>query len=177
LTVGTNVTFKATVSGANPTGTVTFYLGSAALVTATLSNGVAQSVLPTMGIPPATYTLTAAYSGDASNQASKSSPESVRVQEATKTTLVAAPSSVSPGQTVVLTATVADTTATGTPTGSVAFVTNGVTVSTGTLSGGVATYSFSTTGVAAGSYSFTAKYSGDTNDVASTSSATTVTVQ
>ena len=66
----------------------------------------------------------------------------------TTTGLSASGSSVNPGSSVTLTATVASTTS-GTPTGTVSFYDGTTLLGTGTLSGGVATYSTST--LAAGS--------------------------
>jgi hypothetical protein len=68
-----SVTFTATVTGANPTGTVQFYLNGAALdAPVTLSNGTAS--LTTNDLTTAgTDSVTASYSGDANNTATTSS--------------------------------------------------------------------------------------------------------
>jgi hypothetical protein len=61
---GHSVTFTATV-GANPctpTGTVTFYDGTTAIGTGTLTNGVAT--FPTTALASGTHTITAVYGGD-----------------------------------------------------------------------------------------------------------------
>jgi subtilase family serine protease len=62
---GKNVTFTATVSGSGgtPTGTVTFYNGTASIGAATLANGVAT--LTTSFSAAGTATIQATYSGDA----------------------------------------------------------------------------------------------------------------
>lgn len=73
LTGGTNsslynsaVTFTATVVGSAPTGTVTFYSGTAVLGTATLT-GSAQASLTTNGLAVGWRAVTASYVGDAAN--------------------------------------------------------------------------------------------------------------
>lgn len=69
--VGQNVTLTATVSslsGAPPTGTVSFSIGSTSYGTSTLTNGVAT--LTTNQLPYGSNTILAAYSGDANNRPS-----------------------------------------------------------------------------------------------------------
>jgi len=94
-------------------------------------------------------------------------------QAPTTTVITASSPSVNANQANTLTVTVLSTTS-GTPTGSVTFFDNGAALQTVTLSGGVAsanpTLSPGTTHV------LTASYSGDTNFVASSTSATGVTV-
>ncbi|HEX3660851.1 MAG TPA: Ig-like domain repeat protein [Acidobacteriaceae bacterium] len=93
----------------------------------------------------------------------------------TTTGLSASGSSVNPGASLTLSATVASATS-GTPTGTVSFYDGTTLLGTGTLTGGVATYS--TTTLAAGSSNtVTAVYSGDTNfNTSSTTTSTVVTV-
>jgi hypothetical protein len=69
-----NVTFTATVSGAGgvPTGTVTFYNGSASIGSGTLANGVAT--LTTSFGSTGTATITAVYGGDTNFTGSTSAP-------------------------------------------------------------------------------------------------------
>ena len=78
LTSGTNpsnqwrpVTFTATVSGASPTGSVTFYDGSTVLGTATL-NGSAQASLTIANLPVGWRVITARYAGNSSRAPSAS---------------------------------------------------------------------------------------------------------
>jgi hypothetical protein len=77
--------------------------------------------------------------------------------------------SVNPGATVTLTATVASAT-TGTPTGTVSFYDGTTLLNTATLAGGIATYS-TTTLAPNSSNSLTAVYSGDTNFTGSSTAA------
>jgi hypothetical protein len=96
-------------------------------------------------------------------------------QIATTTTLAASSATVTAGQSVTFTATVAETSGSGVPTGTVTFYDGTTSLGTGTLSSsGSATYS--TSSMAVGSHSITANYGGDTNNASSTSAAISVTV-
>jgi hypothetical protein len=64
------ITLTATVSGVNPTGSVTFVAGSTTLGTATLANGMAM--LQASFAAAGSYSITANYSGDANNAQSAS---------------------------------------------------------------------------------------------------------
>jgi len=174
------LTAQITSGGLTPTGTVTFYYDSQVIRTATLSNGVASVTASTNGLPPATYNITAKYSGD-STYYPTSSTESVELGAApTATTLTVSPTSVTPPGSVTLTATVDRSAAgaLGTPTGSVTFYANGkYALATGKLDArGVATITASSKGYPANTYPITAKYLGDPSDSASTSSAVKVTL-
>jgi hypothetical protein len=99
---------------------------------------------------------------------------------ATTASLTLSPTTVNVGSSgsVVMTATVAATTGTGAPTGSVNFFVNGGTaVGSGTLSSGTATFNYNPGALAAGTYALTSTYLGDTNFAASTSTAQTLSVQ
>jgi hypothetical protein len=103
---GASVTFTATVTGASPTGTVTFKNGAATLGTGTLSAGVATlttTALVTIG----TDSITAVYSGDANNLPSTSSALTETVTAATFT-ISAAPATqtITSGGTATVTVTV-----------------------------------------------------------------------
>jgi hypothetical protein len=69
---GQSVTFKATVTGNSPTGTVTFLDGSTQIGSASLVSGIAS--FTTSSLTVGTHSITAKYSGDANNVASTSSP-------------------------------------------------------------------------------------------------------
>ncbi len=76
----------AGVTGAAPTGTVTFISAGVTLGTAPILNGHADT---TVSFPdPGTYTVTASYVGDGNNQASSSSPLSITVAQIPSTTLL-----------------------------------------------------------------------------------------
>jgi hypothetical protein len=179
---GSSVTLKAVVAktsgSGTPTGSVKFYYGSVLLGTADLNAGTAQITASSSGVAAGTYGITASYSGDSGDAASSSSSVAVTVvvKAPTHTTLSATPATVTPGQTVTLTATVARTSGSGFPSGSVNFLVNGSTLASASVVNGVATLNAQATGVPAGSYSVVAEYAGDTSDTASNSSAVTVTV-
>src|SRR5205823_3135621 len=75
---GQAVTFTATVTAddasvsGTPIGSVTFYDGTTALGTATLTSGVATLTTTATGLSAGNHTITAHYNGDASHQASTS---------------------------------------------------------------------------------------------------------
>ncbi len=180
VSVGLPVTLSASVAavnGAVPTGTMAFSSNGVSLGSAVLSNtGGATLTVP---FPAAgSDAVTATYSGDTAYAPGQSPAFSLTVNAApaaaTTTTLGVSSSSVTAGQTVTLTATVAAASG-GKPTGTVSFLSNGVTLGTASLnSAGVAT--FTTTSLASGSYTMTAKYGGSSSFSASTSSSLTETI-
>ena len=92
-------------------------------------------------------------------------------QAGSSTSLGVSSASITPGQSVTLSAQVASST-TGTPTGTVNFYDNGSLLNAAALSGGAASYS--TTVLAPGvTHTITAVYGGDTNFTGSSSTATT----
>jgi uncharacterized repeat protein (TIGR03803 family) len=183
ISVGQNLTLKATVAGpgGTPTGTVTFNYGSIALATVALSSGVASLTVPTYALPAGSYGITAAYSGDSNFSTSTSSVATVLLNKAaTATSLLASPNPVTPPANVTFTATVKRSTAgaLGTPAGSVGFYLGPSLLTTANLnSSGVATFTVSTNGIPASTYAITAKYNGDGSDDGSTSSAASVVVK
>ncbi len=166
---GTSVTFTATVTPSVATGTVTFKDGTATLGTGTLSGGIATYSTSTLAVK--SHSITAAYGGDANDNASTSAALTQVVNQANTTvTLTSSANPSAVGASVTFTATVTPATATGTVT----FTDGSTTLGTGKLSSGTATYS--TSKLALGSHSITAAYGGDTNDSASVSPTLTQTV-
>lgn len=159
---GQSVTFTAAVisSGSGtPTGTVTFKSGSTTLGMATLSGGAAAFTTTTLAV--GTSTITAVYSGDATNGASTSPALSQVVNKAATTiSLASSQNPSSTGQSIAFTATVSSIT-NGTPTGSVAFQSGTKALGRAVLVGGVAT--ISTTALATGSDKITVTYAGSGN--------------
>jgi len=166
-TYGQNVTFTATVSPAQATGTVQFFDGANSLGTKAVVNGIAS--LSTSNLLAVTHSITGHYNGDTSYLGSTSSALLQTVNQAGTTTALGSSSSTSAfGQQVTFTATVQPSTGSGTPTGNVTFKDGGATVGTSALNGsGVAT--FSTSSLSVGSHSITAQYNGDSNYSGSTS--------
>ncbi len=179
---GSQVTFTATVketSGSNtPTGSVTFTAYGQTLATVNLSNGVATLKANAVGYPANTYAVQAKYNGDSGDETSTSNTVNLALDYGTSTTVSVTPSSGPVGTTFKLSATVAQTTGTGTakPTGSVTFYADGQALITVGLSGGAASFSASSNGYPAGTYSITAKYNGSSTDIKSTSTSSSVTL-
>ena len=176
---GQSVTFTATVSATapgegTPTGNVTFYDGSTALDTETLSGGSATFSMSSLAV--GTHSITAIYGGDANFNSSTSTVISQIVSQDGSTTVVS--SSANPavvGQSVTFTATVsAAAPGSGTPTGTVIFYDGSTALDTETLSGGTA--SFTTSALALGDHAISVGYGGGANFSASTSTVITQTV-
>ena len=156
------------------TGTVSFYDGATFLGKANVTNGSATLTTATLnGV--STHSVTATYSGDNNYYTSTSTGVSVIVvKQASVIAVSANPTSVTPVQPTVLTATVTAAVA-GSPTGTVTFSDNGVPLgSPVNLVGGQAQLP---TLLLSGAQSISATYSGDTSFLASsTTSSATVTV-
>lgn len=178
---GSSVTLSATVSTSGSpatSGVVTFSSNGSSIGSATVNNGVATISLSTL--PSGPDSITASFTG-ASNLAASTSNSvlitvaaAVPVIAATTTTLSASPPSVTSGDAVNFTATVASA---GIPatSGVVSFMQGSNVIGSGTVnSSGVATVSLSTLPV--GSNSISADYAGTTNYATSLSSAVTVSV-
>jgi hypothetical protein len=104
--VGQNLVLAATVTGVNPSGTVTFKDGTTTLGSSSVSAGKATLTrsISTAGV----RSLTATYAGDTANNGSSSSPISVTIdpKNTTTTSLSTSPNFALVGQSVALTATV-----------------------------------------------------------------------
>jgi uncharacterized repeat protein (TIGR03803 family) len=177
-TITLSSTVKRTSASGAPTGTVTFYLATAELAVATLSNGKAGTTLtvPTT-VLPGKYAIRADYNGDSSDQVSSSGPVNLTVFAATNLSLTITPNPAPADSAVSLSATVKQTYGSAIPTGTVAFSANGSSVGSATLSGsGDAILDLSDFGIPPGTYPITAAYSGDSANAAS-SATKDVTIQ
>lgn len=165
-----------------PSGSLSYAIGSSAAESATIINGVATLVIPA-DQPAGSYTVSVTYGGD--NNYVAASPSTIQLSIAsagvgtalvpTTTTLKANAANANPGATVTLTASVAPTTGSAVPTGTVSFLSGTAPLGTATLNSlGVATYS--TNVLAAGSDSLTAVYAGDNTFAGSTSTAIVETI-
>jgi len=168
------VALNALVRAANgtPTGTVTFYDGSTAIGTATINaTGGASFTAPfsSAGI----HALTAEYAGDTSFEpgASQEFDEKIILNPST-TTLQVSPNPGVAFSKISITATVASTTTSAVPSGTVVFSTNGVQLGTATLQSGTAT--FATSSLGAGTYLISAAYGGSQAIASSSASVTEV---
>ncbi len=162
------------------TGTVTFTDGSTALNTAVVDpEGTAEYVTPALTV--GSHSMTAAYSGDNSYNASNGLAINITVTKATPTILVTAPSTTgNTGQNYVLTVLVASNgigvaptgtlTVSGAPTGTTASATLGSTADpTYGNTSAIANITIPST-AATGTYNLTISYGGDSNyNTASTS--------
>jgi sugar lactone lactonase YvrE len=171
---GQPLTLTATVSAGpsatgTPTGSVTFLDGGTSLGTAALTSSGQASFTISIPLAVGLHTLTAVYSGDADFSASASLPITQTVDPGTTTTILV--SSANPavfGQPITLTATVSvNAPASGTPTGSVVFVIDGVGQAAVFLVNGTAT--LTTASLFVGTHTITATYSGDADFGASSS--------
>src|SRR5690349_20162668 len=182
-TVGASVSFTATVSGAAPTGTINFKDGATSIagcgsVAVAGSGNIRTAACVTTGLVAGSHSMTAAYSGDASNSASASSPLTQTVNKAVSGTSVA--SSADPsvaGATVTFTATV---TGSG-PTGTVNFKDGSTSLSGCSAvalsgSGNTRTAQCGTASLAGGTHSIVASYGGDSNNAGSSSGTLSQTV-
>lgn len=162
-TFGQSVTFTAmvTASGAQPTGSVTFYDNGNALGTVNLSGDSATFTTSSLGV--ATHNISISYSGDSNyNQGSASLSETVNTV-ATATALSVNPTTSLYGQNVTLTATVTPSTAMNgvAATGMVTFLDGTSVIGSAPLSNGVASITVNTLGI--GTHNLTAQYGGDSN--------------
>jgi hypothetical protein len=174
---GQTATLSATVTSTsgNPTGTVSFYYGTAELGSATLSNGFASISASSQGLPTGSYVVTANYSGDANFEPSSGTVTvTLDPADATTTTLSVTPNPAYIGQTVTLTATVNSNI--GYPSGSVNFIYQGQVLGTATLVNGVGTFSASTSTLSSGAYIVSAQYTGNQTFAPSSSAATQVSI-
>jgi len=87
---GASVTFTATVTGASPTGTVTFYNGASSLGTGTLSGGVATLTTKAV-VTIGANSITAVYAGDANNAGSTTTTPITETVTAATFTIAATP--------------------------------------------------------------------------------------
>jgi cyclophilin family peptidyl-prolyl cis-trans isomerase len=174
-TFGQSVTLTATVTTTapgtgTPTGTVTFtdQTTGTTLGTGTLNaSGVATLNVSTLAA--GAHTIVASYGATGNFAASSGNVSETINPSATSTSVTAAPSPSTFGQTVTMTATVTATApGVGTPTGTVTFtdMASGTTLGTGTLNAsGVATAT--TTALTAGTHTIVASYGATTNFSAS----------
>ena len=170
--LGQAVTFTNTiqkVNGITPTGTVSFYNGSALLGAQSL-NASGVATVTTASLPAGTDAIKGVYSGDGDYDPATSNVVTVIVAKGSATnTLTASTATSTVGQAVMFSATLSGV-AGFTPTGMVTFYNGTTAIGTGAVSAsGVAT--LTTSSLPVGNDSVTAAYGGDTNYPAATSNA------
>jgi hypothetical protein len=182
-TVGTSVTFTATVSGSAPTGSVNFKDGANSVsgcsaVSLSGSGNVRTATCASSALSVGTHSMTAAYAGDANNAGSTSGTLSQVVNKAaSSTTLASSTNPATVGANVTFTASV-----TGyAPTGSINFKDGANSISGCSAvslsgSGNTRTAQCTTSTLTAGSHSIVAAYGGDASNNASQSAALSQTI-
>jgi hypothetical protein len=175
--VGNSVTFTATVSGASPTGTVNFKDGSTSIASCSAavvsgSGNVRTASCATSGLAAGSHSVSAVYSGDASNGTSSSPSLAQAVNKASASTSLSSSANPSAlGASVTFTASI-----TGFNPGGTVNFTDGAATITGcgavalSGSGNTRTAQCTTSGLTAGTHSIKAAYAGDANNASSTSS-------
>ncbi len=181
-TVGTSITFTATVSGQSgssgtPTGTVVFMDGPTQLATITLASG--KATYTTAALAVGAHNITAVYSGDSNFASSTSNVATITINTVapinTATSLTASVTSALVGTSITFTSKVTPASGTALPTGTISFLDNGSAIGVEDLDATGGT-SLITSSLMAGVHSITAKYSGDGSFNPSTSSAVSVTI-
>lgn len=165
---GQSVTFKATSTSGIPDGeTISFVQGSTVLGTGTTKSGTATFTINTLAA--ASYTVYAAYAGDASFPAANSSSVLQTIRRAATTTSLISNATVTvSGQAVLLTATVKSP-GVQIPNGdSVNFFDGSNIIGAGKTSSGVA--AFTVNSFSPGVHPITATYIGDANFTGSSNS-------
>lgn len=144
--LGTTATLLATVTGAAPSGPVTFRDNGAVLAVVNLSGGVAR--FETRNLALGSHAITADYAGDSGNLASSSSASAsllVYTAATESTVQLSGPGSVAAGANAAFTVTVSG----GATSGTVDLLHRATVVASGTVSAGTAVLnvSFPTTGL------------------------------
>jgi hypothetical protein len=156
--VGQSVTFTVTLTssyGVVPGGeTVTFLDGSTPLATGTLSGGMA--ILNTSTLAAGVHNITVTYAGDSNFTGTAPVMTQVVNKNPSSATITSNLNPSTFGQALTLTASVATS---GSPTGTVTFMSGTTTLGTVALAGNIARLSTST--LAAGAHPINAVYSGD----------------
>lgn len=170
-TYGKATTVVATVTGDEPTGTVTVSKGATVLGTAPVTGGTARITLRATALGAGSHTLTLAYSGDDANAAASATVGASIAKARSTVKATVSPTKPKSGSrpTVKVTVTVPGVTAAG----KVVVVRGGKTVASGTLKAGKVNIKLPKQG--AGSQKLTVKYAGNAN-VAGSSKALTVKV-
>jgi sugar lactone lactonase YvrE len=158
-----------------PVNATTDCSATSTVLPSALCNVNIQFVPTALGSIPGTVTLTDnALNASAATQAISLTGTGITATTTTLAQTTPATGNSVYGQAVTVTATVAPTSGSGTPTGNVTFTLDGTTGPTIALSSGAAAYS--PTGLAAGTHTITANYSGDVNYAVSASSTFTLTI-
>ena len=163
---GQSVTFTAAVSPITATGTVSFTFDSGSIVSTPLSSGTATYVTSTLSA--GSHSVTASYSGDSTYAGATSSTLTQMVNlNSSSVSLTSHPNPSQVGQSVIFTATVSPTGASGT----VSFTIDSGTPIVLSLNNGIAIYT--TSALTAGSHNVVVTYSGNSTYSDATSNTVT----
>jgi hypothetical protein len=181
---GQSVTFTATITGSGngtPTGTVQFQIDGNSIggsVAVTTSRGITTASLSTSTLSAGTHPVTAVYNGD-SHFTSSSGSASQTVNRASTSTLGnSSASSLVPGQSVTVSATVSvNAPGSGTPTGTVDFYDTTAATDLGSVPLSSSNASLPVTDLPLGNNTITLSYSGDSNFLASSTLLTIMVTQ
>ena len=167
---GATVKLTAKVTGASPTGAVTFNYNSIVLGQAAI-DGTGTATLTTASMPVGVWQLGATYNGDTNNALSAAATTPLTVLgplAQTSMNLSSSISSPSYGSPVTFTGAVVATSGSTLPTGSVTFLANNTSIGSVALSStGVA--SLTTSSLPGGQVTVQAQYAGDTINATSVS--------
>ena len=173
--VGTSVTFIATVTGAAPSGTLSFTDNAAPIASCTsvplaVSGNMGSAVCNTSTLTVGSHTIVASYGGDASNATSNSTLEETITGSsgagATTTSVASSANPATAGNSVTFTASVTG----NAPSGTVTFTDAGSGLGCNAVPLAGATAACSTAALAAGTHNIIASYSGDAGNMASSGS-------
>ena len=171
-TLGSSITFIATVAPAGSSGPVNFFDGTSSIGSGSLSAG--KATFATSALAVGAHTITAVYGGNSSETTSASPALTVSVTlpapTATSTALTASSATAAGGAPVTFTAAVSPSGATGIIT----FYDGSTSIGTGTLNAGIA--NVTTSSLAAGPHTITAGYGGNTSFSASSSPAAAIAI-
>ncbi len=174
---GAPTTLTAQVTGNSPSGTVSFFSGSAVVDTAPVDGSGIASVATSKLLLGAS-TVSAVYNGDNNNGLSSSTPTNITVlspQSVTTTGLAVSSNAVYTGVPFTINVSVISNGGASAPTGNVQFIANNVVLGTsGINAGGTVSYTYTPT--VANTYAVSATYVGDAANLASSSSAQSVVV-
>lgn len=180
-TYGNFLDLQVSVAGASkqgtPTGTLTFsdtFNGATSALTSAPLNSQGNATVQETQLALGTHTLSVAYSGDTSFNASNAGPVTVNVAQGPTQTILLTPVGALPNTSVLLEAIVLPNGAID-PTGTVQFF-NGKTALNPTVKVNNLVASFTTTQLNSGPNTITATYSGDANFLPSASGAATVVI-
>ena len=183
VSYGTSVSATATItlpagSTTAATGTVTFFVNGTSYATVNVANGSASTTIT--GLAAQQNTIGATYSGDTNYAGSTATEATITVNLAsTATSFTSSVSSVTPvppNTSVTFTSTVTSAVTSSKPSGTVNFVSNGVTLVSAAVNSTTGIATVTTTALPTGTYAVTAVYSGDSGFATSSSTPITISI-